>query len=419
MFRFFSGLFMGIAALFHIGTASPTTSSFTTQQTQAGSHSQVASLHQATSATTQVVLTQNQILDMATNKYANGLLPLGDKKFVTQDPKIGYVYLCNAQADPSGGGAQKAGNWIHGNYWNINEKISVEGKVNWPNASFKNSVLNDIRTLSGNDLPSHTTGIFPISSSDPASAYDKNPNSIQTQSFSDMLPTAPQYSDTPYCMGGEAGIMLTGVALFNGFDAGLRDAAAYEVQDSCNGHPQVSGEYHYHSLSSCITDVSETTVIGYALDGFPITGSKVAPNKYLTTDNLDVCHGITSQIIQEGKVVTTYHYVMTEDFPYSVSCFRAKPVQMQVLNSNGRVGSGNQNQPTGRQAGPLNTQRPQPPQAAITACSGQTTGVRCSFTGPSGTISGTCQTPPGQTNIVCVPSGQSLPQAQGQQPPQY
>jgi len=27
-----------------------------------------------------------------------------------------------------------------------------------------------------------------------------------------------------------------------------------------------------------------------------------------------------------GKKVTTYHYVMTQDFPYSVSCFRAEPV---------------------------------------------------------------------------------------------
>jgi hypothetical protein len=53
-------------------------------------------------------------------------------------------------------------------------------------------------------------------------------------------------------MGGEAGIMLTGVPLLNGFDAGMRDAAAHEVQDTCSGHPQREGQYHYHSLSPCI-----------------------------------------------------------------------------------------------------------------------------------------------------------------------
>jgi hypothetical protein len=141
-------------------------------------------------------------------------------------------------------------------------------------------------------------------------------------------------------MGGEVGIMLTGVPLFNGFDAGLRDAAAHEVQDSCQGHPQVTGEYHYHSLSSCIKDVSVSTVIGFALDGFPITGPSVDKDKYLTTDNLDECHGITSEINLDGKKVTSYHYVMTEDFPYSVSCFKGKVVDMQVIKQqNGHTGT--------------------------------------------------------------------------------
>jgi hypothetical protein len=121
--------------------------------------------------------------------------------------------------------------------------------------------------------------------------------------------------------------MLTGVALFNGFDAGGRDAGAWEIQDSCDGHPQSDGIYHYHTLSSCIKDTSVHTVIGYALDGFPITGPQVAPGNILTTADLDECHGITSQITLNGKTITTYHYVMTQDFPYSVSCYRGTPIQ--------------------------------------------------------------------------------------------
>jgi len=46
----------------------------------------------------------------------------------------------------------------------------------------------------------------------------------------------------------------------------------------------------------------------------------------LTTDDLDECHGITSQILLDGKLTTSYHYVMTQDFPYSVSCFRGKAI---------------------------------------------------------------------------------------------
>jgi len=59
------------------------------------------------------------------------------------------------------------------------------------------------------------------------------------------------------------------------------------------------------------------TVIGFALDGFPITGPMVAAHE---------CHGITSEIELDGKTVTMYHYVMTQDFPYSVSCFRGTAV---------------------------------------------------------------------------------------------
>ena len=121
--------------------------------------------------------------------------------------------------------------------------------------------------------------------------------------------------------------MLTGAALFDGFDAGGRDAGAWEVQDSCDGHPQNKGEYHYHTLSRCITDQSVKTVLGFALDGIPITGPKVGENNILTTSNLDECHGITSQIVLDGKNVTMYHYVMTQDFPYSVSCFRSQAIQ--------------------------------------------------------------------------------------------
>jgi hypothetical protein len=168
--------------------------------------------------------------------------------------------------------------------------------------------------------------------SDPAYAYDRNPNTIKGQTITYILNANPTYGD-PNCMGGEVGVMLTGIALFNAFDAGGRDAGAWEVQDSCDGHPQMDGEYHYHTLSACINNISVSTVIGYALDGFPITGPDISPNNVLTTSDLDECHGITSQISLNGKTTTSYHYVMTQDFPYSVSCFRGTPIQPPELKN--------------------------------------------------------------------------------------
>ncbi len=282
-------------------------------------------------------------------------LPLGDNKYSTTSPKKGYIYLCRVMN--GGGGAQESGSWITGNTWNNDVKPHVEGAVSWPNATFRNKVTGSTRTLSGNGLPvGMTTGIFPISSTDPASQYDRNPNSIKAQTLNLTLPVNPQVSSTPNCMGGEVGVMLNGVPLFNGFDAEDRDAAAHEVQDSCDGHPEVTSEYHYHSLSSCFKDIKESTVLGFALDGFPITGPIQADGSYLTTDALDECHGTTSTITLDGKQVTMYHYVMTRDFPYSVSCFKGKPVDLQVIKTNGQRQPGGQqgqmpmNGPSGRPA---------------------------------------------------------------------
>ena len=358
------------------------------------------------SSKTQKVLSDAELVAMAGTDFVDGRLPLGDGKYVTSGPKKGYIYLCNVHTD-STQGAGTDGPWITGATWNINQKVSVQGSVSWPNASLSDTIASGVRTLAGNDLPlNHTTGIYPISGSDPASVYDRNPNSIKAQSIRASLPANPQYSDAPYCMGGEVGIMLSGVALFNGFDAQNRDAAAHEVQDSCDGHPQEAGEYHYHSLSSCFKDTNVETVLGFAYDGFPITGPMVANGRYLTTADLDECHGITSQIVLDGKQTITYHYVMTEDFPYSASCFRGKPVMngpsVKGQAQNGTPGQMNgQGQIRGDQGQMV--QPPQPPQAAFDACVGHNSGKLCIMDTPNGQLTGMCRVPPNLSSLVCVP----------------
>jgi hypothetical protein len=264
------------------------------------------------------------------DKYANGILPVGDNKYVSDAARAGYVFVCGGYSQNlknDKGGAGSRGPWfINSNTsYDINKKLHVKGSIMW-HAEFSNKISGSNRTIITNDLPNHNTGVFPISPNDPAYAYDRNPNSIKGQTLTYNLASSPTYG-APNCMGGEAGIMLTGVALFNGFDAGGRDAGAWEIQDSCSGHPQKEGEYHYHTLSSCIKDISVKTVVGFALDGFPITGPQVGENNILTTSDLDECHGLTSEVVLDGKKITTYHYVMTQDFPYSISCFRAQPIQ--------------------------------------------------------------------------------------------
>jgi hypothetical protein len=325
-------------------------------------------------------------------------LPLGDYKYTTTDPEKGYVYLCHVQS--GGQGAQGTPTWIGGSVWYPNEKVNVEGSVSWPNASYSMTVYDGERTIISNGLPTdHNTGIFPIQKSDPAYQFDANPNSIKTQSYEYVFPVDPTGLATPNCIYGQVGMMDDGVPLFDGFDAEYRDAVAHETQDAWNGHPDQDGVYHDHGFEQGPVKESVSTVVGFAFDGYPITGSLLPSGNYLHTADLDECHGITSTITLDGKQVTTYHYVLTQDFPYSVGCFRGTSYEPKPSG-----GSGSQQIPQGQiqQGGkPLI-----PPQAAITACVSKASDATCSFSGGQGTVSGTCQTPPNQYSLVCVPQQQ-------------
>ena len=255
-------------------------------------------------------------------------IPLGDGN-VSASPKAGYVYACDTNF--KGGGADHAGNWINGSTWDMTKKISVQGNVEWPTASFSTSVIGGKRFLTGNGLPVNTiTGEFPISSSDPAYRYDRNPNSIKAQSVQYELPADPTIAVNPACVPmGAVGYALNGVAIYNALDDSGRDAVAHEVQDSCSGHPQSAGEYHYHGPSACMPNIDkDNALVGYALDGFGIYSMYDANGKEYTNSELDACHGITSNVLWDGRMVNMYHYVMTREYPYTIGCFRGTPVRV-------------------------------------------------------------------------------------------
>lgn len=324
-------------------------------------------------------------------------IPLGDGK-VSTSAKVGYVYSCQTSFG-SHGGAAHAGDWIQGDTWDSTQKIAVQGNVSWPNAVFSAVAENMKRLLSGNGLPVNSgTGNFPIAQSDPASQYDRNPNSIKEQTVAYQIPANPTISSTPTCVPmGVVGYAINGVAIYNALDADGRDAVAHEVQDSCDGHPQEAGEYHYHGPSKCMPNINENAqLVGYALDGFGIYSLKDKNGNEYTNADLDECHGITGEIEWNGKTVTMYHYVLTREYPYTISCFRGTPVTSHNTVSNASSAGGDTvQQPQSATSGP--------PQAAVVACDGKSTGSNCSFSGGQGTVSGTCRMPPTSSTLACIP----------------
>ena len=283
-------------------------------------------------------------------------LPLGDGH-ISSEPKVGFIWAC--RINPGGGGAQVDGPWIDkskGTY-DFTRKAVVLGHQVWK-PDFRMTVEGDQRVFVTNDLPDHATGTFPISPSDPAYGYDRNPNTIKAQSVTVALPANPVLAAAPTCAPGAVGILLTGAVLFNGLDAPGRDAVAHEVQDGCQGHPQESGVYHYHSLTNCLEDKrlpgGHSALVGYALDGFGIFGRYGEGGEALTSKDLDACHGHTHAIPWNGRMVVMYHYHATWDYPYTVGCMRGAYKASDVRAISGpppqRRGPGG---PGGPGAGPM------------------------------------------------------------------
>jgi YHYH protein len=256
-------------------------------------------------------------------------LPIGDGK-ISSAPQRGFVYACPSPSSGIGG-AEREGSWINADgTFNLTAKAIVDGRVIWPHQlglKLEGAALNVI----GNGFPDHATGTFPISSGDDAYQFDRNPNRIRTQSLNWKLPAQPSLAATSSCLPmGPIGVMLTGSVIYNALDATGRDALAHETQDACRGHPDPSGTYHYHSLSNCAQDSrgGASVLLGYALDGFGIYGPRDENGKTLTNEDLDECHGRTSWVVWQGKTVSMYHYVATNEYPYVIGCFRGTPLRL-------------------------------------------------------------------------------------------
>lgn len=186
--------------------------------------------------------------------------------------------------------------------------------------------------------PNHPTATFPNSG---------NPNTIRVQDFTFRLPLEPRKADaiTRLPMG-PIGVALNGVVFFNPFEQGGMNAVEGYAEvwlDSCCGHPQQTGVYHYHKYPTCVKSPfpddgrRHSPVIGFAFDGFPIHGpyesADVMARDLEGERALDVCNGHEDP--DRG-----YHYHVTPGrFPYVIGGYRGVP---EPANNRGipRMGTG-------------------------------------------------------------------------------
>ncbi len=257
---------------------------------------------------------------------------VGDGK-VSTSARVGYVWRCGGGAGGPGGGASVKGPWFNADgTYNATAKAIVDGEILWP-SSFTASKSGASRILSGNALPDHVTGRFPVQASDDAYQYDRNPNSIAQQTLSVTLPADPQVAAQPSCVSPPfVAVLTSGAVVFDALDALNRDAGAWETQDRCAGHPERTGQYHYHTLTTCIADPGSghSALLGWAVDGFGLFGTRGERGETLTDDDLDACHGHTHEVDWDGRRVTIYHYHATYEYPYTIGCYRGTPARLPV-----------------------------------------------------------------------------------------
>lgn len=213
------------------------------------------------------------------------------------------------------------------------------------------------RCIVSNGIPDHTTGTFPNRG---------NPNAIEVQDVRVCMPAIPVKSETITPIRGTMGIALNGVQ-FRPNTAGFWDPNGRRGH-SRNGHRDWSldihgapgklgldfnhahvgrgGLYHYHGIADSLTELSGSSLIGYAGDGFEIhyvgeavqsgwtlkSGTRPTPPagpgdaydgtynedyEFTASENrLDQCNG--------GDLEGKYVYFVTDTYPFVSRCLHGE-----------------------------------------------------------------------------------------------
>lgn len=178
-------------------------------------------------------------------------------------------------------------------------------------------------------LPNHNSpywGSGHAMYSEPHSGMVVNPNIIETQDLVFRIPKNPtvnaQETETEL---GPIGVAINGVAFFNAYAGKDRSTGEWlgvedEIPtfDEYQGHPAQGGLYHYHLEPIYLTLDDDSKFLGFLKDGFPVYGKVEQDGS--TPANLDVCHGHEHATTEYPQ--GTYHYHMSESFPYLHDCFR-------------------------------------------------------------------------------------------------
>lgn len=207
----------------------------------------------------------------------------------------------------------------------------VDGVKSPFDSNVKVSFTKSWMVVESDGIPTHKVGDFP---------NEHNPNKIEKQSYRFIIPREPKIAEkpTPLPMG-PIGVAINGIPFYNPYNAEGNDAVMgpfAEVFDSCCGHPDQLGRYHYHKYPVCVKSPFKEVVgqhsnlIGYAFDGFGVYGPQGEEGKAPT--DLDSCNG-------HADKTRGYHYHVTTKSPYILGAYRGV-VDMSNFDQRGNFQGG-------------------------------------------------------------------------------
>ena len=135
--------------------------------------------------------------------------------------------------------------------------------------------------VASNGIPPHNTPYKSPTATNPGN----NPNKASEQNHYFLIPKTPIVTGTHNTAipRGDIGIALNGIPfdirsaeIWSGMNQWEQVAGPGDLGvDSCGGHVQPNGKYHYHINPTCLHDMDSgehSPIIGYAFDGLPIYG---------------------------------------------------------------------------------------------------------------------------------------------------
>ncbi|QCB47053.1 YHYH protein [Hydrogenophaga sp. PAMC20947] len=176
-----------------------------------------------------------------------------------------------------------------------------------------------------------------------------------------LLPVSPVKAAKPTGLGtvAKVGLALDGVPIFADAPSVLK-TGHMPALDTCGGHVDPGGWYHWHATSTDINTVFEhdhvdascalaqkaDALFAYAFDGYAIYGSVDSDGK--VPSNLDACNGHTgpTREVPDGA----YHYHASLKFPNLPTCLSGV-VAKNNFSTNAKQGIGAPGAPGGPGAG--------------------------------------------------------------------